>query len=167
MAPQPYQGKQLIIPRHKVDSLTATEHSSSASSWAVPTHGQLLQHHTLGHGRGSPVAFISPRDLLWLLHRVPRHPSTARRGSHRIWGCLNLLWVLRAAPRPGEIRHPQWVLLHERSGCSGVKEWGIYARTNWAPMPEPEGHSCKNTPGDHAWTNWALVRKLCGCFYVN
>lgn len=81
-APQPYQENQLIISRHKVVSLTATEHSSYASSWAVPTHGQLVQHHTLGHGRGTSVAFISHSDLLWLLHRVPGHPNLGAPAHH-------------------------------------------------------------------------------------
>lgn len=121
-------------------------------NWSSTTHwvmaGALLWHlfptvTCCGSFTGSPGIPIWGRQHI-----------TLRRGSHQV---LGLLWVLRAVPRAGKIRHPQWVLLRELSWCSGVKEWGIYARTNWASMPEPEGHSCKNTPGDHAWTNWALV----------
>lgn len=112
-APQPYQGNQLIISRHRVASLTATGHSSYARSRALPpTHGQLVQHHTPSHGRGSPAAFIFPRQLLWLLHRVPGHPSLGEPAHHPKMGLPSGLGLPK--PAVGAQRSAQ-------------------ARGNWAP----------------------------------
>lgn len=87
-------------------------------------------------------------------------------GSRRVWGCLNLLWVLRAVPRPGEIRHLQWMLRSE-----GMKVL--------IPMHE---HLCLSQKGTHAKTHreimralictralimWVLLGELIGCSCTN
>ena len=107
----------LIISRHKAAPPAAAQHSSSARSSAPPpTHGRLVWHHPPRRGSVGPVAFLSPRDSLWLLPGVPTGPRTCWSGGVstspragaplRVWGCLNLLRMLSTGPRRGQIGHP-------------------------------------------------------------
>lgn len=89
----------------------------------------------------------------WGLCRAPHIPIL---GSQHI--------VPHWAPVSAQTR-ANWALMRAQNGCSRMgegNERGTHACTNWAPMPELDGHSCKL--GDRARTDWALVHELFGCF---